>query len=407
VRILVVSQYFRPESFRVNDLAAVLVERGHAVTVLTGLPNYPGGKLYPGYSWRGPYRESFAGYEVRRVPLLPRGDGGGLRLALNYLSFAVMGCLLGPWLLRGRFDVVFVHAPSPITACLPALWLKLWRRLPVVLWVQDLWPESLAAAGAVRSSLLLGAVGRLVRAIYRRCDLVLGQSEAFVGAIRARSAESRVAALPNWAEDFYRPLALDADAPERAEMPAGFTLLFAGNLGAAQSLETILAAAQRLRDEPVHWAFLGDGRRREWLEAEVRARGLQDRVRLLGWRPAERVPRYLALAGGLLVTLRREPIFEATVPTKVQSSLAAGRPVLAALDGEPARILAESGGALVVPAEDGEGLAAAALRLLRMDAGERDAMGARCRGYAERHFDRELLVTRLEDWMRELVEEAA
>ena len=403
MNVLVLSQYFRPESFRVNDLAAALVERGHRVTVLTGLPNYPGGRLFPGYSWRGPYRESFDGYRVRRVPHLPRGRGA-LRLAMNYVSFAASASVLSPWLLREPIDVALVYAPSPITACIPALWLKRLRGIPVALWVQDLWPESLAATGAVRSPALLRRVGSMVRWIYRHCDLVLGQSAAFVAAIRTLCPEAkRVELLPNWYESFYRPIDLEPDADERRELPPGFKLLFAGSLGAAQSLETILDAAELLREQPIHWVFLGDGRRREWLAAEVVARKLGERVHLLGWRPAERMPRYLAAADGLLVTLRREPIFEATIPAKVQSSLAVGRPILAALSGEPARVLAEAGAGVVVPAEDPRALADGALALLAAGEEGRAAMGARGRAHAERHFDRDTLLARLEGWLEELV----
>ena len=269
--------------------------------------------------------------------------------------------------------------------------------------MQDLWPESLAATGAVRSAACSGSRGRMVRWIYRRCDLVLGQSAAFVSAIRALCPEAeRVELLPNWCEDFYRPLELEPDAPERAEMPPGFTLLFAGSLGAAQSLETIVGAAERLRGQPIHWVFLGDGRRRDWLAAEIAARGLGDRVHLLGWRPAERMPRYLAAADALVVSLRREPIFEATIPAKVQSSLAVGRPILAALGGEPAAVLEAAGAGIVVRPDDPEALAAGAMTLFEASTSERAAMGARGREYAERHYDRDMLISRLEGWMEEL-----
>jgi glycosyltransferase involved in cell wall biosynthesis len=402
LKLLIVSQYFRPEPFRVNDLAAELVRRGHRVVVLTGLPNYPGGRLFPGYSWRGPYRERFDGYDVVRVPLLPRGRGGP-RLALNYLSFAGMASAIAPWRLREPLDAALVYAPSPITACIPALWLKRLRGVPVALWVQDLWPESLAATGAVRSPALLRVFGSMVRRIYRGCDLVLGQSAAFVRAIRQLCPEvRRVELLPNWCEDFYRPLELEADAAERRELPGAFTLLFAGSLGAAQSLDTIVGAARLLRDQPIHWAFLGDGRRREWLEATIAELDLGERVHYLGWRPADRMPRYLAAADGLVVTLRREPIFEATIPAKVQSSLAVGRPILAGLSGEPAAVLEASGAAIVVPPDDSEALADGAMRLFRATAQERAAMGVRGRAYAERHYDRDALITRLEGWMEEL-----
>ncbi len=405
MRILVVTQYFWPESFRVNDLVQAWGERGHQVTVLTGLPNYPAGRLFDGYSWRGPYRGSFGGARLQRVPLVPRGPRRGARLALNYLSFAAAASILGPLVLRDRFDVAFVYAPSPITACIPALWLKTLRGTPVALWVQDLWPDNLAATGAVRSPAVLRAVGALTRWIYRRCDLLLVQSPAFVAAVRRVWPEARdVRVLPNWAEELYRPVPVELDAPERREMPDGFIVLFAGNLGSAQALETVLAAAELVRGDGVRWVFVGNGNQRDWLESETRARGLGDVVRLLGWRPAAAMPRYLALADALLVSLRSDPTLASTVPAKLQSSLAAGRPVLAALEGEGARIVREAGAGVLVPPEDPRALARGALELQRAQPEERARMGARGRAYAERHFDRGTLVAQLEGWVQELAE---
>ncbi|MGH9361251.1 MAG: glycosyltransferase family 4 protein, partial [Thermoanaerobaculia bacterium] len=335
MKLLLVSQYFWPESFRVNDLIRAWGEQGHEVTVLTGLPNYPAGHLFDGYSWRGPYRERFAGAPVQRVPMLTRGARRGIRLALNYFSFVLAGSLLGPLLLRRRFDLVFVYAPSPITCCIPALWLKRLRGTPVALWVQDLWPDSLAATGVVRSPAVLRLVAALTSWIYRRCDLLLVQSPAFVAGVRRVWPQARdVRVLPNWAEALYRPLAIEPEAPERREIPPGFTVVFAGNLGSAQALDAALAAAELARGDGIQWVFIGDGNQREWLERESRSRGLADVVKLLGWRPPERMPRYLALADVLLVSLRKDPSLASTVPTKLQSALAAGRPVLAALEGE-------------------------------------------------------------------------
>jgi glycosyltransferase involved in cell wall biosynthesis len=406
VRILLVSQYFHPEPFRVNDLVQAWSERGHRVEVLTGLPNYPAGRLYPGYSLRGPYRERLAGAEVRRVPLVTRGRRRGLRLALNYLSFAAAGWLAGPRVIARGAEVIVVFAPSPITACLPALRLKRLRDLPVAIWVQDLWPESLAATGAVRSPRLLRIAAKVVRGIYRRCDLVLVQSESFVDAVRAVCPEARrVRVLPNWAEPFYGPLEVEAGAPERRELPDGFTILFAGNLGSSQALETVIAAADLLRGRPIHWVFVGDGNRRRWLESECRRLGLEGRVRFLGQRPPERMPRYLALADVLLVSLRRDPTFAATVPTKVQSYLAAGKPILAALEGEGARAVESSGAGRVVPPEDPAALARAARELHEIGGEALAGMGERARDHARRHFDRERLVARLDGWLEELVEE--
>lgn len=405
MNILVVSQYFWPESFRINDLVRAWVSDGHSVTVLTGLPNYPAGRLFPGYSWRGPYQEQWEGAQVRRVPSLTRGPNPGVRLALNYASFVAAGVGLGPMVAPERYDVAFVYAPSPITICIPAIWLRWLRGIPVAFWVQDLWPDNLAATGAVQSHVVHRAVERMSRWIYKHCDLVLAQSDAFIAPVRRVCPGIRdLRVLPNWADSFYQPRAVASDAPERSEFPEGFTVVFAGNLGSSQALDVAVDAAALLRHENVHWVFIGDGNQRSALEARVAALGLQSLVRFLGWRPGEAMPRYLNLADVLLVSLRRNESFASTVPAKLQSSLATGRPVVAALAGEGARIVHESGGGIVVDQENAASLADGIRTVLRMDEVSRAAMGQRGRAYAVEHFDRDTLVRRVTSWLMELVE---
>ena len=408
MRILVVSQYFWPESFRVNDLVQGLVERGHEITVLTGKPNYPEGSFFPGYGFFRPVRERYGTAEVLRVPLIPRGRGGRVALSLNYLSFVFFACLLGPFLCRGRYDLIFVFEPSPVTVGLPAILLKRLKKLPIVFWVQDLWPESLSATHAVRSEMVLGWVAKMVRYIYRRCDRILVTSRMFEPRVRAVGGDKLdVLYWPQWAESLYRPMELEEDAPERDEMPPGFRVMFAGNIGAAQSFETVLAAAERLREHDVSWVIVGDGRMRSWVEERTAEAGLTEKVRLLGTRPGAQMPRYLALADVLLVTLRREPIFSLTIPGKVQSYLAGGRPIVASLDGEGARVVRESGAGIAAPAQDPGALAEAILTLSRKSPEDRAEMGRRGRAYFEEHFEREKLLDRLEGWMQELVESRA
>lgn len=404
MKILIVSQYFWPENFRINDLATGLRSREHQVTVLTGQPNYPGGFFYPGYGFFKRSRENYGGVEVIRVPMLSRGNGSGLRLALNYLSFAFFASLFAPFRCRDKYDVIFVYEPSPITVGLPALLLKRLKRVPIVFWVQDLWPESLSAAGSVRSGWILRLVERLVRFIYRRCDLLLVQSRAFFSPVEKLGANrGHILYFPNTSEEFYRPLQLPNDAPERSEISGGFCVMFAGNIGTAQDFGTILSAAGMLKDHAdIHWVVLGEGRMSSWVKEEVSKRGLTDNFRLLGSRPVEAMPRYFSLADVMLVTLKREPIFSLTIPSKVQSYLACGRPIVAALDGEGARIVEEAGAGLTAPAEDPEALATAVLAMYKMTVAERSVMGLRGRAYFEKNFERNLLLVRLDAWMGEL-----
>jgi glycosyltransferase involved in cell wall biosynthesis len=404
MRILVLTQYFWPENFRINDVVEGLASRGHAVTVYTGLPNYPTGKLFDGFSALGPYSQQYGKARVRRVPLLTRGGGGGLRLALNFFSHAFMATLLAPFQAKGEFDAILVYEPSPMTIGIPARALRALKRAPLLFWVQDLWPESLSATGAVRNRAILRLVEALIRWIYRGCDRVLVQSEAFIPSVEAHDVpRSRIRYLPNSAEAFYRPVAGSSEKAAADELPAGFRVMYAGNIGAAQDFATILGAAERLKDRhDIHWIVLGEGRMRPWVEAQVRERGLAATFHLLGARPPQRMPHYFAHADVLLATLRREPIFAYTIPSKIQSYIACGRPVIAALEGEGGRIIREAGAGWVVPPEDPQALAEAVLAARSLARPELDAMGGRGEAWFREHFEREKLLSRLEGLLAEV-----
>lgn len=408
MNVLIVTQYFWPENFRINDLAQGLVKIGHRVAVLTGKPNYPSGRFFDGYSFWGRSREMFAEIEVIRVPLVARGDGGTARLLLNFLSFAFFASIFGPLWCRGSFDVVFVYEPSPVTVGLPGLVMKAVKKAPLMFWVQDLWPESLSATGSVKSKWVLNLVAFLVSFIYRGCDRVLVQSRAFVDRVRTLGADPKgILYYPNSAEELYRPVSRGTVPGSRA-LPQGFRVMFAGNIGAAQSFETVLSAAERLRDyREIHWIILGDGRQFSWLQDEVAKRGLSCCVHLLGRYPVEAMPAWFSQADLLLVTLKKDPIFALTIPSKVQSYMACGRPILAALEGEGARIVEEARAGMAVPAEDPSALAGAVLKMSLMSSSERETMGENGRRYFLQEFDRDTLLNRLDSWITELVGETS
>jgi glycosyltransferase involved in cell wall biosynthesis len=403
VRILVVSQYFWPENFRVNDLASELVARGHEVTVLTGWPNYPDGEVFPDFRANPGAFARHAGARIERVPLVPRGRGGW-RLAVNYLSYALSATVLGVWKLRGQtFDAIFVFEVSPVTVGLPAVALRRLKHAPVAFWVLDLWPETLEALGVVRSPRVLGWVGRLVSFIYRRCDLLLAQSHGFIPQIRRYSGETPVRYFPQWAEGVHEA-GEPEPAPEVPPQPGAFTIVFTGNIGESQDFPTVLDAAERLkRDAPhVRWVIVGDGRMAPWVREQVQARGLQGHVLLPGRFPIERMPSFYAHADALLVSLRPERIFAMTLPGKLQSYLAAGVPILAALDGEGAQVVTQAGAGLAAPAGDAQALADCARQLAALNPQEREAMGRRGRELGAAEFDRTRQVDRLEAWLAAL-----
>lgn len=403
MRVLIVTQYFWPEDFRINELAARLTALGHSVTVLTGLPNYPAGSFYEGYSLFGPFREAMADVRIVRVPIIPRG-ARKIRLSLNYLSFAVSASFLGPLMHREKPDVIFVYEPSPVTVGIPAVVMRAITGAPVVFWIQDLWPETPVALGVVRSQWLLRRITRLVEWIYEHCDQLLVTSLGFVEAVQARNKTGTpVSYFPQWAQDnganiqessFIRKL--------EASLPKGFLVMFAGNIGAAQSFETILDAADILRDHrDIHWVILGDGRMAEWVNTEARRRNLVS-VRLLGRRPSTEMASFFYFADALLVTLKKDPVFSLTVPQKIQAYLASGKPIVAALDGEGAEVIRRAGAGIACGAEDPQGLADAVLRLSQMSADERHTIGLKARSYFEAHYEFEHLMTRLDQLLRDI-----
>lgn len=403
MRILVVSQYFWPENFRINDLVTEWCQRGHDVTVLTGYPNYPSGEVFPEFRENPEKYARYGGAKVVRVPLRPRGNGA-VRLLVNYASFALSASFFGAWRLRGEaYDVIFVFEPSPITVGLPAALLRRLKQAPLAFWVLDLWPETLEAVGVVRSPQILKMVGRLVSFIYNRCDLVLAQSRSFIPAIRKYCRpQVRVEYFPSWSDSTF-----DFSSVKPAgEVPAGglfFNVMFAGNIGDAQDFPAILDAAEILRDEKrIRWLVVGDGRAVDWVRSEVAKRGLTDCFFMLGQYPVERMPSFYIHADALLVSLKDTPIFAMTIPGKLQSYLASGIPVLAMLNGEGAEIVRQSGSGLSCSAGDGKALATAVLKLAAMPKEELSAMGLCGLALSRTEFDRETLISRLLAWLDDL-----
>ena len=368
---------------------------GCHITVLTGQPNYPQGKVFDGYHAGGFGEQPHdLGYKIFRVPLVPRGRASAGRLVGNYLSFVLSVCVLGPWLLRKQsFDLVFVYAPSPITQAIPAMWMALLKRAKLVTWVQDLWPQSLEATGFVRNRRLLSLADVMVRWIYRHCDLLLVQSEAFIPPVKEMAGKTPVQYHPNPGEVAFSQA--DSLGPAALVLEPGFNVVFAGNLGTVQGLGTVLDAAELLLPHSdVRIVLVGSGSRSEWLHQEVVRRQLGN-VRLVGQFPIEAMPGILAQASVLLVSLARSALMSQTIPSKVQAYLAAGKPIIASLDGEGARVVEASGAGVSCPAEDAGGLAEALLRLRATPPDELQRMGEAGQIYYKLHFDPAMLAAKL------------
>ncbi|MCD5978830.1 glycosyltransferase family 4 protein [Pseudomonas quasicaspiana] len=388
--ILVVSQYFWPESFIINDLVRTLVAQGHKVRVLTGKPNYPEGEVFNGYCQFGYEEESYAeAVTVCRAPLRPRGTSGAKNLFLNYISFVFNGLRFYPKVVKGqRYDVIFVFAPSPITSVIPAIYLKWKLGSHLAVWVQDLWPESLHATGFVKNRSLLRLIGCGVKCIYSFVDTLLIQSRAFFEPVAYYAKPQKIVYYPNSYQECL-PDSESSGIPAYllAELEANFCMVFAGNLGRAQSLETIVDVAEKLRNlAGLRIVIVGSGSMSGWIQGEKEARGLKNLI-LAGRFPAVEMPNFFSRAAGLLVTLKRSEIFSYTIPSKVQAYLAAGRPIIAAVDGEGARVVEEAKAGLTCGAEDSDAMAQRIEQLYRMNLDEREALGLAGRAYFLEHFE--------------------
>lgn len=403
MKILIVSQYFWPENFRINDLALGLVDRGHEVTVLTSIPNYPGGSVYEDFSSNPSEFKKYGNVNIVRVPTLPRHKGNAF-LLLNYLSFFFFASTLGPWKLRKKkFNVVFINQLSPVTIGLIGAELAWIKNAKTVMWVLDLWPDTLRAVGVIKSPKVLLLVTKLVAFIYRRCDLILSQSKGFITQIHNLAGPNiPVKYFPSWAEQLFHSKNKNF-APEISRSKSVFSIMFAGNIGEAQDFECILSAALLLKNiENIRWIFIGNGSKFLWVKAQIESLNLSDRIILLGQYPIERMPEFYMHADAMLVTLAKEKLFSMTIPGKLQSYLAAGRPIIGALDGEGAEVINQAGAGFTCSAGDARGLAASVKKMSELSVSERENYGRNALNYSQRFFDRDGAIEKAERFLLDL-----
>jgi glycosyltransferase involved in cell wall biosynthesis len=396
MRILILTQYFWPENFKINDIVLALKERGYNVTVLTGKPNYPKGKFMAGYTFFNRQIEYWNGIKILRSPIIPRGNGKGLHLIVNYISFAFFASIR-LLTVRDEFDKIFVYEPSPITVGIPGIIAKYKFNAPMYFWVQDLWPESISAAGGINNKLIISIINWLTTYIYKHSKKILVQSKAFIPYIlKQKVEESKLVYYPNSTENYY--IELDPDENLLKTLPSGFKLMFAGNIGESQSFDTLLNAALILKKQgiKIQWIILGDGRLKEFVQEKINHLKLLDCFHLFGSFPSADMPKYFSCADALLVSLKKDPIFARTIPSKIQSYLACGKPILTSLDGEGSRIIEEAKAGFTSPAENSFALAENIKKFLTISIDERKVLGKNARNYFNKEFERELLVDKLE-----------
>ena len=398
MNILVVTPHFYPENFRINDFAEEFVKRGHDITVLTAVPDYPDGKFHVGYGLFKRARESRNGVKIYRAPLIPRGSGSNVRLALNYISFVVGAIFTSLFLLKNKLDIIFVFEPSPITVGIPAIFLKKIKKIPLCFWVLDLWPESVVSAGNLKSSFIPRILNPIVRYIYKHSDRILVSSNGFMNSIVDKGVrKDKIEFFPQWAEPIFKPIKstkyLLGDIPENS-----FKIMFAGNIGEAQDFPSILEAAKILKNiTNIQWIILGGGRRESWVKTKIDEYGLEKCFHMLGSFPLEKMPEFYAHADAMLVSLKENYIFSITIPAKVQTYLACGKPVLAMINGEGGKVVLDANAGLVCPAERPDRLVGNILEMNKLGVEDISKMGKNARKYYEENFERSFLFKKIEN----------
>lgn len=394
MRVLIVTNHFFPEVFRVNDVAFELAKQGHEVTVITSIPNYPQGRFFAGYGMFKKRREKVLGVDVIRVPVIPRGKGGGGRLFLNYLSYLVCASLRACCLaFQKRFDRIFVHETSPVTVGIPAVIVKWRQKIPLYFWVLDLWPESLSAAGGITNKQVLGVFRQIVCFLYRHSDKILISSRGFRQSILEKGDYGdKIIYFPNWGEDVLNT----EEAVQVPVLPDGFRIMYAGNIGEAQGLDAVLKAALQLKcNNSIKWIFIGDGRKKAELEEYVKQNHLEDTVCFLGRFPIDAMSAFFKQADVLLVSLKDELIFNLTVPAKLQAYMAVSKPVCAFLNGEGAAIVKEAKNGLSASAGDIELLVETVMKLSKCSKTELEQLGKNGLEYYNRYFRKDICMKNL------------
>lgn len=406
--ILVISQYFYPENFRINDMCREWIKRGYRVTVLTGIPNYPLGKFFEGYGWFKRRNERWEGIEIVRIPLIARGKTV-VGLVLNYLSFVVSGFFW--WHFTDvKADLVFSFEVSPMTQALIGVGYSKRRKIPNYLYVQDLWPENVEMITGIHSPLVIKPISSMVNYIYKSSDKIFATSPSFVREIQKRvpGEEEKVIYWPQYAEDFYIPLAKQPTL----EIPNEdvFRIIFAGNIGQAQGLEVLPLVARRLKEDgctDISFVIVGDGRRKESLINDIRKHNVSEMFLMIDRRPAECIPGLMSACDAAFLSFADDPLFAKTIPAKLQSYMACGMPILAAACGETERIISEAGCGICCEMGNVMAVVQGIKSLRSSDLSE---MAKNAREYFEMNFRKNMLMDEMDTffenaWEQELSEE--
>lgn len=397
MKILFISQYFYPETFRGNDIAFDCQSRGNDVTVICGTPNYPQGKFFKGYNWFRKHKEVINGVKVIRVPIIPRGKGGALMLLLNYFSYMIVGGLYAVYLaIFKKYDCVFIQQLSPVLMSVPGIIYKKLRAVPLYVWVLDLWPESLMSAGNINNRTILSFFNWFAKLQYKNATKILISSKSFSESINKKGDfSSKIIYFPNWAEDVFTK----EDTCKNFQMPnlpAGFKVMFAGNIGEAQDFDHLMESALKLKEKKdIQFIFIGDGRKKRWVEDYIEEHQLRDTVHLLGRYPIETMPSFFEKADAMIVSLKNELIFNLTAPAKIQAYMSAKKPIIGMISGEGNTLIKEAKCGIAVEAGDTNSFTKAIKQLKEMDDLCLKEMGSNGFIFCQSYFNKESCMNNL------------
>lgn len=406
--ILLISQYFHPETFRVNDMACEWVKRGYKVTVLTGIPNYPMGRYFEGYDRKHRTRENWKGVNIIRIPLVARGNSSNKILnaagmAANYISFVKSGY---KWVKSREAenlhaDLVFTVEVSPMTQALIGVWYGQRYHIPAYLYVQDLWPENIETVTGIHNKMIIGLIDRMVDKIYQETGTIFTTSPGFVKAIVNRKVQvdnHKVHYWPQYAEEFYRPM--KPVAIDGIENDGCYRIAFTGNIGTAQGLEVLPKAAELLKNEAVKFVIVGDGRYQTEFERKIKELDIRHKFVLIPRVPAEHVPEILSSCDAGFISFNKTPLWENTIPAKLQSYMACGKAIIASASGETKRIINEAGCGICCEIGNHKALAEGIRQIIKLDS---KAMGKKAREYFEIHFDKKKLMDEIDEYLLEKI----
>ena len=401
--ILVVSQYFYPEQMRINDICQEWIKRGYKVTVLTGIPNYPKGKFYGGYGYQKKRKENWNGIDIIRIPIVPRGNSS-IKLILNYLSFVFFGFF---WNIFNKIkaDIVYIYEVSPMTQALLGVWYAKKNKIPCMIYITDLWPDNVEYIAGINNKFILSSIEKMCQYIYKNSDMILTASRGFIDILLARKVSSKKLKFwPQYAEDFYK-----VESKTKNEIPDDnkFNILFAGNIGFSQGLDILPDVANILKQKNIDIRFniLGDGKFKENLILLVKKSNTQDMFNFIDKKPPERVSFYIANSDAVLISLIKNKAFEATIPAKLQSYLACGKPILVSADGEIQEIVKQANAGLCSNSGDILGLSNIIEKLISLSQEDREEMGRNAVKYNQENFNKNQRLDEIDSWIKKLIDE--